>query len=111
MPDDSETCIRPVHLKAALAVWQYCDESCRFIFGDSLGDPIADEVLAALQGKPKGITRKEIRDLFSRHARAGHLERALRTLVGHGLARYEMEHTGGRAAERWFGTGGATNAT
>src|SRR5262249_12294343 len=38
-----------VHLEAAMAVWAYCEESATRIFGDSLGDPIADEILLALR--------------------------------------------------------------
>jgi hypothetical protein len=33
------------HLKAALAVWDYCAASVRYIWGDTLGDPTADEML------------------------------------------------------------------
>src|SRR6185295_11508058 len=41
---DSSHEIRAPHMVAALAVWQYCLESARYIFGDSLGDPLADEI-------------------------------------------------------------------
>jgi hypothetical protein len=37
------------HLNAALAVWSYCEYSARHIFGELLGDPIADEILRALR--------------------------------------------------------------
>jgi hypothetical protein len=36
------------HLKAALAVWEYCEASAAHIFGDALGDPVADDILRAL---------------------------------------------------------------
>jgi len=39
--------IRAEHLRAALAIWTYCEASARFIWGDSLGDPTADEILRA----------------------------------------------------------------
>ena len=32
------------HLDAALAVWRYSAASARWIFGDALGDPTADEL-------------------------------------------------------------------
>ena len=47
--DGSDGVIRPVHLKAALAMWQYYEDSARFIFGDSIGDPVADTILQAQQ--------------------------------------------------------------
>src|SRR5262249_25659115 len=30
------------HLLAALALWEYCEQSVYFVFGDCLGDPVAD---------------------------------------------------------------------
>jgi hypothetical protein len=42
------------HLEAAVAVWEYCESSAAHIFGSLLGDPIADEILRALQVKPEG---------------------------------------------------------
>ena len=40
------------HLDAGLAVWRYSADSAAWIFGDSLGDPTADEIWAATQGAP-----------------------------------------------------------
>lgn len=63
--------IRDVHLLAALALWEYVEASVRFIFGDSIGDPVADEILRALRNAPQGLTRTDIRDLFGRNRSAG----------------------------------------
>src|SRR5262249_11013105 len=54
------------HLRAALALWEYCEHSARFIFGDKLGNPVADKILEALQNKfPGGMSRDDIRnDVF-----------------------------------------------
>ena len=41
--------IRVPHLVAALALWDYCEKSARWIFGDALGDPVADAILSALR--------------------------------------------------------------
>ncbi len=48
--------IRVEHLRAALAVWKYCEDSARFIWGDTLGDPTADEILRAVRGSSGGLT-------------------------------------------------------
>jgi hypothetical protein len=32
------------HLEAALAVWEYCESSAAYIFGDAIGNPIADQI-------------------------------------------------------------------
>jgi hypothetical protein len=55
------------HLEAALAVWDYCELSAVHIFGDAIGDPVADEILRALQAAPDGLTRTAINELFGRH--------------------------------------------
>jgi hypothetical protein len=98
------------HLKAALALWSYCERSVRFIFGESLGDEIADELLAILREKAEGLTRTDIRDTFSRHAGATRIDRALALLQRLGLVECRKENTtGGRPPERWlFKNGRAT---
>ena len=91
------------HLQAALAVWTYCEDSVRFIFGDVLGDPVADSILRSLRTRPDGMTRTEIIALFNRHIKADALSRALDLLREHGLARCETKKdTGGAPEERWF---------
>ena len=98
---DASRTIEPQHLHAALAVWRYCDQSAHHIFGDALGDPVADEILRALAGAPQGLTRTELRDLFSRHVGAGRLTTALEYLASVGRAVCSTEPTGGRPSERW----------
>lgn len=98
------------HLEAALALWRYAEASARYIFGDALGDPVADELLGALRGQPNGMTRTEISTHFGRHRRAEEMARALTALLERGLARVEREQTSGRAAERWYATSGAKEA-
>jgi hypothetical protein len=96
------------HLRAALAVWDYCEESVRYIFGDALGDRIADEILRALHANyPEGMTRTQIRDLFGRNRTTARIGVALSTLERHGKAKAKMvEHeTGGRPTEIWIATG------
>jgi hypothetical protein len=46
---DGTTKIRAEHLRAALAIWDYSAASARFIWGDALGNPVADEILKALR--------------------------------------------------------------
>jgi hypothetical protein len=94
--------VRVAHLSAALALWDYCAASCRYIWGDALGDPTADEVLDRLRAAhPDGLTRNEIRDQFGRHKSAEEISRALAHLAELGLAKGDQEQTGGRPAERW----------
>ncbi len=90
------------HLGAALAVWDYNEDSARYVFGEATGDRTADRILGALRGAgEKGLTRTEIRDLFSRHAPEVQIERALRMLEDNGLATSRSENSGGRPVEVW----------
>jgi hypothetical protein len=98
------------HLKAGLAVWEYCEASAAHIFGDSLGDPVADEVLRALQqAGAVGLTRTAIRDLFGRNRSADRIGAALALLMQRGRARGGIRETGGRPSEVWFATTGERN--
>jgi hypothetical protein len=98
--------IRPEHLEAALAVWEYCENSVRHLFGDAIGDPVADTILRALRENSGGFTRTDISNLFDRHKRAEEIDTALALLRRLGWARCEPEQTNGRPLERWFGCTG-----
>jgi hypothetical protein len=94
--------IRPEHLEAALAVWRYCEASALLIFGDSLGEPIADAILDALRTAAGGLTRTEISvDVFSKNVSADTLDQALALLLHHRRIVAELETTAGRAATRY----------
>jgi hypothetical protein len=94
------------HLKAALAVWEFCEASAARIFGQSLGDPVADEILRALQQVgTDGMTRTAIRDLFGRHRTADRIGAALALLMTNGHARTGERMTSGRPSEVWFAVG------
>jgi hypothetical protein len=92
------------HLMAARAVTSFCEQSVRHIFGDSLGDPVADTILAALKNAgASGLTRTEISNLLSRHSNSGQIGRALKELSDRRLATMKMlPSSGGRPAETWF---------
>jgi Protein of unknown function (DUF3987) len=91
------------HIMAALAVWEYAEASAAHIFGASLGDPVADEILRALQqAGSDGMTRNTIRDYFGRHQSSDRIGAALALLMTKGLARAEVRGTGGRPVEVWF---------
>jgi hypothetical protein len=109
----SSAVIRREHLLAALGCWDFCFASARHIFGDSLGDPVADEILSALRGEGRGLTRTGIRDLFKRHRTEAEITAALALLERLGKVEMQRKQSGGRAAEIWFfrNTAGATKAT
>jgi hypothetical protein len=94
------------HLEAAMAVWAYCEASAVRIFGDSLGDPLADDILAALRGRQERMTRTEIYNLLGRHRSSDQIAAALRMLLEAGRANFETVGTNGRPIERWFAVAG-----
>ncbi len=102
---DQSVDIKLVHLRAALEAWRYCEDSARYIFGESVGDPTADEILHLLRGSEGGMTRNDFTDHFKRNKSSAELGRALAVLQAHGLARMHPRETGGRPAEVWKAVG------
>lgn len=106
---DKSRTIEPPHLYAALAIWQYAEESTRYIFGGKVGNSVADDILEALKGASEGLTRTQISDLFKRHRTAGQIDAALQLLELQELAHAEQRDTGGRPLEVWFAQKGGAN--
>jgi hypothetical protein len=101
---DSSKVINTPHLYAALEVWRYCFDSCRYIFGSALGDPVADGILRELRKNPKGLTRTEISKLLGHNLDHERISDALESLHKHERAFTRDDKGGkpGRPSERWF---------
>ena len=97
---DRSPVITPVHLRAALALWEYAEASARYIFGTRLGNPEADRIVAALQMRGT-LSESEIHDLFNRHKAAAEIQSALELIANLGLATRSEEETGGRPRAIW----------
>lgn len=108
---DESRMIRPAHHHAALALWNYCEQSARWIFGTFTGDKNADKILSALQRVGSvGLTRTEISEqVFNRNLKSEKLSIALRLLYDRGRAISKQEGTAGAPSERWIAADGATN--
>lgn len=101
---DMSEVIRQEHLFAAMQLWQYAEASARYIFGDSMGDPVADDILKALRAAPEGIKRSDMMTgLFQKNMSAARIQQALDLLETHGLAvsMTAANERGGRPAELW----------
>jgi hypothetical protein len=95
---DQASEIRREHLEAALAIWEYCEASARYLFNKVLANPVADKVLDELRdATPSGRTRDQLRKLFSGHRIAERLDDACRLLIDRGLIHEETEATKGRS--------------
>ena len=104
---DSSAIVSRPHLIAALEVWRYCFASAVTLFGDRIGDPVADQILSHLRRiDPESATRTEISELFNRHKPASEMDRGLRVLAECQLAKVEKDRTSdGRPTERWHFAG------
>jgi hypothetical protein len=77
---DGSSVIRRVHLKAALAVWEYVGQSVAFIFGDAIGDKVTDGILRAIRQEP-GLTRTGIFHALNRNVSAVEITDCLAKLL------------------------------
>ncbi len=101
---DCSPVVRPEHLRAGLAVWDYADASARRIFGGGLlGLSVADTILAALRRRGP-LTRTEISALFGRNKSAAEIDAALGLLVEQSKVTRSFraaDGAKGRSAEVW----------
>jgi hypothetical protein len=96
---DSSIQIKPEHLKAALALWEYAEDSVKFIFRDSPGVPLVNE-LRELKGR-RNITKTEIHSYLGRNYSAEEIDKALAYLQEHGEATKGQIGTGKKPKEIW----------
>ena len=98
---DKSEVIRVSHLQAALALWNYCEESAQFVFCD-LGQKRsdADVLFLALQQHPEGLDRTQIHGLFSRNRKASEINDALFQLMAdEKVQRKTVPSAGGRPSD------------
>jgi hypothetical protein len=99
---DQDTHIDVEHIDAAVALWEYAARTAHWIFGDTLGDPVADDIWQALRQTQDGLTKSEIRDLFSRNKSAKAINAGIETLIRAGRLQRNLRpagERGGRPAE------------
>jgi hypothetical protein len=102
--DGADQITKP-HVQAGIAVWQFCEDSARYIFTVRTSDHTADEIIAAVErARPDGVSRTDLlHNTFDRHIKAHDLTRALNKLEADGKIRCEMQkQLRGRTVEMWF---------
>jgi len=99
---DQSRLIEKHHLEAALAAWNYSENSARFIFGEKLDNPTAQRILDLMRESTSGISRTDIRDLFQNHKSKKEIDTALQYLKENRLAEVKKEKTGGKPKELWI---------
>jgi hypothetical protein len=96
----NDAAIRTGHLMAAFAIWQYCKASVFTIFGDAVGDPVADRLLVAIKSGPK--TDTDLYEALGKHSRDRYRKDHALDLL-HRLHRVHTmkERTLGRSVRWW----------
>ncbi len=97
--DEADT-VDVAHLRAALAVWDYCLASAEFIFG-GLSKNARDLYERLRLAYPRELDRTDLLNAYGRHTRAEDLTSALGELARCGLATSRKERTGGAPRELW----------
>ena len=87
------------HLLAALALWKYSVDSVKWIYGDSIGDAVADRIVEALQHGPMSDTA--ISALFGGNISASRLAQSKQLLRDQGKVTCTVEPTGRRPKNIW----------
>lgn len=105
---DGTTVIAVAHLRAALAVWSYCDASASYIFNRTLSasstdDSLAVQLLKIIQTQP-GIGLTGLHEATGKKHSAAARDTALAWLLANGLAHPEPcpLPQGGPPAQCWF---------
>ena len=98
---DCSSVIRLPHLQAALTLSDYCSYSASSLFGDCVGDSVADRIREALQAASDGLARDQIRKLFHGHVSSAFIDQALAKLSSLGLVTSRYEFGRGRPTLLW----------
>jgi hypothetical protein len=101
---DGKQRIGPQHLTAALALQDYAARSAGWALDSATGEPLAEQIHAALTANLAGLTRSQISDTLKHNQPAGQLDHALRALQATGRATVTQLATGGRPAQLWTAT-------
>lgn len=99
---DGSATIELSHLKSAEALWDYAERTSRFVFGDSLGDRVAKQILDLLrEAGAAGLMTREITHQISQKKQ---VPDALRLLLENEQVLVSEDRTGetaGRKGQRW----------
>jgi hypothetical protein len=97
--------VSPAHLRAALAVWKFCDTSARRLFAGRSKPTLAGRIQTLLaQAGENGLTRTQIHLALHKNIKAEDILSALVELEAEGKARRGTGKMGSRTVEVWFAT-------
>jgi hypothetical protein len=97
---DVSSTIKVEHLSAALALWEYVEQSVNYLFGDRSGDEVKDRIVDAVTSSEDGLTRTDVFNLFNRHEKRQRITDGINELVRAGKVCIVKLETGGRPVEK-----------
>ncbi len=96
---DGASEIRIEHLQAAYALWDYSERSLETLFGDRLGNPVADKILSSIRAAGStGLNREGLHRVLGNRVSSKDLTAALNLLVRKKRARKIGSGKGSRFA-------------
>lgn len=98
---DKTTVVADEHLRAAIGIWEYAEESLHYLFGGTTGNPIADKILAELRFNPEGMNQTKLHGLFNNNLDKARLAEALHLLKSEGHILDEKISNGTRNVVIW----------
>jgi phage/plasmid primase-like uncharacterized protein len=96
---DMSWTIEPEHIKTALALWRYVEQSAFYIFGNII-DPTEQKILDTLADGPK--TGTELHKAFSNNIEKPKLTTAINSLLASKKITFEEIPTGGRPKKLFY---------
>lgn len=99
---DVSNMVREHHLRAAVALWRYCEASVRYLFGDATGDYMADRVLAYLRSVPEGASRTDLHRACGNNVSAARFDAAIGTLMTARRIAHESQPGEGTKPVQWY---------
>jgi hypothetical protein len=101
--------LRPEHMAAAAAVWDYCEASAAFVWGTEVVGRRERSLLKAIEGAgAQGLSHTDVERLFRGNLTAADIDALLSPLkANHGVT-VATQSTGGRPRRVYFAKGGAS---
>lgn len=100
---DQSSYVHPEHLSAAVALWDYCEASARYTFGDAFANPAGEKLMEALKAAPEGLERTLITTrVFGGNKTRAEINGLLSEMLTEGLIhRTKVKGGKGRPKELW----------
>jgi hypothetical protein len=100
---DQQAMVDVVHLNTALAIWQYSEQSIRYVMKSPSTNNQARRVLEELNlVRPEGMSKTDLHRLFGNNRSAESLAATLAALLAEGWVRKEIIKRPGRSKEVWY---------